>query len=63
MAEENINLVEPDILDGVSAAEVKTVIDKIAAGAITNFEVSDTIILHVLMTLIPVEWSDSEDQG
>lgn len=38
MAEENINLVEPDILDGVSAAEVKTVIDKIAAGAITNFE-------------------------
>ena len=55
MAEENINLVEPDILDGVSAAEVKIVIDKIAAGAITNFEVSDTIILHVLMTLISVE--------
>ena len=30
---------DTDILDGVSAGEVKGVLEKIAAGAIANFEV------------------------
>ena len=30
---------DTDILDGISAGEVKGVLDKIAAGAIANFEV------------------------
>ena len=32
---------DTDILDGVSAAEVKNVVEKIAAGAIATFEVNN----------------------
>lgn len=39
LAEETISLLDPDVLDGVNTADVKRVLDKIAAGAITNFEV------------------------
>lgn len=47
ITEESIGLLDPDILDGVSAAEVKTVIDKIATGTITNFEVIQTAGLYM----------------
>lgn len=38
LAEETISLLDPDVLDGVNTADVKRVLDKIAAGTITNFE-------------------------
>ena len=57
IAEETIGLLDPDILDGVSATEVKSVIDKIAAGTITNFEVIHTVGLYyvLLIKLVPKE--------
>lgn len=51
-AEETVNLLDPDALDGVSAAEVKSVVDKIAAAAITNFEVMHTVTLCIANTCI-----------
>lgn len=45
ITEETVSL-DTDILEGVSADEVKSVVDKIAAGVITNFEVSHSDIIY-----------------
>jgi len=48
-AEETV-ILDTDVLVGVSAAEVKSVVDKIAVGAIASFKVVYTITLHVTNT-------------
>lgn len=50
-AEETV-ILDTDVLGGVSAAEVKSVVDKIAIGAITSFEVMYAVTLHAINTCI-----------
>ena len=45
---------DTDVLDGVSAAEVKSMVNKIATGAIANFEVMHTVTLHATNTCIHI---------